>query len=181
MKRLLLALAVVFSFSVMSAASDDDTITLKANLSGLNEVDFQNGNTGPINTAATGSFKAVLSADGTSLNFTLTFDNLTSNILVSHIHFAPSKVSGGVMIFLCGGGGQPACPAATSATVTGTITAANVVGPTSQNVSPGDLATALRLIRAGSGYVNVHTVNFKAGEIRGQVHVRRGDGDRDDD
>jgi hypothetical protein len=32
------------------------------------------------------------------------------------------------MIFLCGGGGQPTCPQASSGTITGTITGTNVTG-----------------------------------------------------
>jgi CHRD domain len=78
------------------------------------------------------------------------------------------------MIFLCGGGGQPACPAATSGTITGTITAANVIGPTTQGITPGDLDSALEEVREGLAYANMHTTSFGGGEIRGQV--RRGDG-----
>ena len=77
------------------------------------------------------------------------------------------------MIFLCGGGGQPACPAATSGTITGMITAANVTGPTGQGIAVGDLTSALEAVREGNAYANMHTDNFKGGEIRGQV--RRGD------
>jgi hypothetical protein len=110
-----------------------------------------------------------ISSSGT-ISFTLTFSGLTSNILVSHLHFAPTKVAGGVMIFLCGGGNQPACPAAaTSGTVTGTITAANVTGPAAQNIAAGDLASALEAVGDGLSYANIHTTNFPGGEIRGQV------------
>ena len=84
------------------------------------------------------------------------------------------------MIFLCGGGGQPACPAATSGTFTGSITPANVTGPTAQGITPGDLASALRAIRQRAGYVNLHSVNFPGGEVRGQVIVHHGDDDRND-
>ncbi|TMG43298.1 MAG: CHRD domain-containing protein, partial [Chloroflexi bacterium] len=33
----------------------------------------------------------------------------------------------------------------------------------------GDFAGALRIIESGDAYVNVHTVNFPGGEIRGEV------------
>ena len=80
------------------------------------------------------------------------------------------------MIFLCGGGGQPDCPAATSGTITGTITTANVVGPTTQGIDVGDLDSALEAVRTGLSYVNMHTVNFGTGEIRGQVRGGSGQG-----
>ena len=59
-------------------------------------------------------------------------------------------------------------------TITGTITAANVTGPTTQGINIGDLDFALKAVRAGLGYVNMHTVNFGGGEIRGQVHSGNG-------
>jgi hypothetical protein len=78
------------------------------------------------------------------------------------------------MIFLCGGGNQPACPAATSGNITGTITAANVTGPTGQGIAPGDLDSALEAVRQGLSYANMHTTTFPGGEIRG--NVQRGGG-----
>lgn len=177
-KFVLLAFAVVFCFSVISAApvvratSDDDPLTLTARLKGDNEVP-------PINTPGTATFKATQNPDGT-FSFTMKFSGLRANLLVSHIHFAPKNVAGGVSIFLCGGDSQPACPAATSGTITGTFGAANVVGPTAQGIAAGDLASALEAIGDGLGYVNMHTTMFPGGEIRGQVRVHRGDDDRDD-
>jgi len=85
-----------------------------------------------------------------------------------------SKVAGGVMIFLCGGGNQPACPATTSGTITGTITAANVTGPSGQGITPGDLDSALEKVRNDLSYANMHTTMFPGGEIRG--NVQRGSG-----
>ena len=173
MKKLWLLAFCVLCFSLVAAASDDDkTITLKANLIGVNE-------TPPIASTATGSFKATSNPDGT-LNFTLTYSGLSTNPTQSHIHFGFPKVGGGVMIFLCGGGGQPACPAAMAGTVTGTFGPANVTGPAAQGVAAGDFMTAMRLVLHGAGYANLHSTTFPAGEIRGQVHVRFGDGDRDD-
>ena len=126
----------------------------------------------PINTAGAGAFQMEI---GDTITFSLTFSGLSSPLAVAHLHFAPTKVAGGVMIFLCGGGGQPACPAATSGTITGTITALNVTGPASQGIAAGDLDSALEAVRSGLSYANMHTTNFGGGEIRGQV--RRGGGD----
>jgi hypothetical protein len=149
---------------VVRADKDHDEVTLRATLRGANEVP-------PINTAATGRFAATIHEDGT-IDFTLTFANLSSNAIVSHIHFGQPNVAGGVMIFLCGGGNQPACPAAKSGTITGTISPANVTGPAGQGVTVGDLASGLRIIANGEGYANLHTTMFPGGEIRGQVRTR---------
>ena len=75
-----------------------------ASLGGENEVP-------PINTVGAGAFQMEI---GDTITFSLTFSELSSALTLAHLHFAPTKVSGGVMIFLCGGGGQPDCPAATS-------------------------------------------------------------------
>ena len=104
------------------------------------------------------------------ITFSLDFSDLSSTLTVAHLHFAPSKVAGGVMIFLCGGGNQSACPATTS----GTITAANVTGPGGQGIAAGDLDSALEAVHGNLSYANMHTTNFPGGEIRGQV--RRGAG-----
>lgn len=172
MKKLAFLVLAVLAFSIATVAHDDDDTILTASLRGANEVPA-------INSDGSATFRAVIHEDGT-ITFTETFKNLTSNAIFSHIHFGEIHVAGGVMIFLCGGDSQPACPAATSGSFSGTITAANVVGPTGQGVTAGDLASALRAIRQGAGYVNLHTVKFPGGEVRGQVVVHRGDEDRDD-
>jgi hypothetical protein len=144
-------------------AANAATEVFSANLIGDNEVP-------PNNTAGTATFHMEI---GSAITFSLTFSGLSTNLFVAHLHFAPTKVAGGVMIFLCGGGNQPACPAATSGAITGTITAANVTGPTAQGIDAGDLASALEAVREGAAYANMHTTKFPGGEIRGQVH--RGD------
>jgi hypothetical protein len=146
-------MAALAASVLVAPAAHSQTERFSAALSGAQEVP-------PINTV--------------SISFSLTFADLSSPLAVAHLHFAPSKVSGGVMIFLCGGGGQPDCPATTEGTITGTITAANVTGPAAQGIAPGDLDSALEAVRDGLSYANMHTANFGGGEIRGQV--RRGGG-----
>jgi hypothetical protein len=149
---------------IAGPASADGPEVFSASLLGDSEVP-------PINSTGTATFH--MEIKGTDITFSLKFSGLSSNLLVSHLHFAPTKVAGGVMIFLCGGGNQPTCPAATSGTISGTIAAANVTGPATQGIAAGDLASALEAVREGNAYANMHTDTFKGGEIRGQV--RRGD------
>jgi hypothetical protein len=79
-------------------------------------------------------------------------------------------VSGAVFVFFCGGGGKPACPAG-GGTVTGTVTAADVLAVDAQGIRAGNFMDLRRILLSGEGYVNVHTTNFPNGEIRGQLVV----------
>jgi hypothetical protein len=161
-----------------SADRRDRNITLRAELRGLNEVP-------PTSSPGRATLRATLDEDAQTITFTLDFRDLTTTPSAAHIHFGPTKVNGGVMVFFCGGGGKPACPAATSGTVTGTIAAADVVGPAAQGIQPGDFANVARAIRTGNSYANMHGTNFPAGEIRGKVVTfgashHDGDDDHDD-
>jgi len=74
-------------------------------------------------------------------------------------------------VFLCsnlgnGPAGTQACPP--SGTITGTITPANVIGPTGQGISAGEFDEVVAAIRNGTAYVNVHSTTFPVGEIRAQ-------------
>lgn len=130
-------------------------------------------------TTGRGSFRArVVSA--TQIDFTLRYRNLEdTNVPQAHIHIGSRHESGGISAWLCGGTTQPACPAGPTATVDGTIEAADITGPAGQGVEPGNFADLLRAMRKGESYANVHTSPRAAGgEIRGQI---RGKHDDDDD
>ena len=90
---------------------------------------------------------------------------------VSHIHFGKRGVNGGIMAFLCGGGGQDACPATTSGTFSGTILPANVQAIANQGTTAGILDELIAAMRSGRAYVNIHNDTFMPGEIRGRIRA----------
>ena len=173
-KRIAAVGACVFALAGGSIAlagvgkNKDDDNSFSAHLIGFNEV--------PANNTA-GHADLTFTMTSTQITFRLVYADLSGPPGAAHIHVGQKNVNGNVAVFFCGGGGQAACPATTSGTVTGTITAANVVGPTSQGFNVGDLAAVERAINAGVTYANIHTAKFLNGEIRGQVRRGGGNGD----
>ncbi len=194
MKTLLRATAlatVVSCFAVPSTIRAAGPISFKTHLIGVNEVP-------PNATRGTGELKATISADRQSITYTLTYSNLEgtnpviggNRLLFAHFHLGLGRETGGVMVFLCDNkglapAGVPACPddGTGSGTVSGTITAADVVGPKPQGIvtegTGGATETAadafgevLKAIEEGASYTNVHTQTFPGGEIRGQNRHR---------
>jgi CHRD domain len=139
----------------------------RANMIGFQEVPALN---------TTGHGRLQLSLTESQLTFRLDYSELSGPPLAAHIHVGQRHVNGGVSVFFCGGGGKPACPNSSSGTVSGTITAEDVLGPTAQGFEAGDLAALERAIRAGVTYANMHTLKFPGGEIRGQIRPGRGHG-----
>ena len=156
----LVAFAAVLIGLPAVALGRDDSENFSARLIRFNEVPS-------INTEGNATLTLKLNAN--SIDFTLTFHNLSMAPLFAHIHFGQARTNGAVVVFFCGGGGKPACPSTTSGAVTGTITPANVLAVPAQGIKAGDLASVERAIRAGAAYANMHTSNFPTGEIRGQI------------
>ena len=51
---------------------------------------------------------------------------------------------------------------------------------TGQGLSAGDFDAAVEVLRAGAGYVNVHSSDNPGGELRGQIRRSRGGSDSGD-
>lgn len=140
-----------------------------------------------LSTPASGTLDVEISKSGDSLDYTLSYQGLATNILFSHIHLGRPAINGGVMAFLCTNNAPPAgvpipppCPQG-SGTVTGTLTAADIVGTASaQGVAAGEFQEFVRAVRAEAAYGNLHTSAFTTGEIRGQITFPRADSINDD-
>jgi len=131
-----------------------------------------------INSAGSGEFEATIQNNGTEIAYTLTYTVLSSPVTQAHIHFGRPAISGQIVLFLCTNLTPPAgvptpqpCPTS-AGTVTGTLTAADVIARPTQGIDAGaaGFAEMLDAIRAGAAYANVHTMTFPSGEIRGRLH-----------
>lgn len=159
------ALLVMAAMLPITATQADEKV-LKVELVSFQEVPA-------LSSSGSGEFRARISNDGSQIQYELTYDGMTDSPTQAHIHFGQKSVNGGISVFLCsnlGNGpvGTQACPAQPGV-ITGTITAADVIGPTGQGIAAGELAELVSAIRAGAAYVNVHTVAFPGGEIRSQL------------
>jgi hypothetical protein len=162
MKRstaVLLLIACLGLVAGSSAQATEHSRVFIAQLSGDQEVP-------PADTRATGQATFRLSKDGTEISYKLIVANI-ENVTQAHIHLAPTGVNGPVVAWLY----PPAPPAQlipgrfNGVLAEGTITEANLVGP----LAGQDLTDLIFAMRNGNTYVNVHTTQYPAGEVRGQI------------
>ncbi|MBV9544210.1 MAG: CHRD domain-containing protein, partial [Chloroflexi bacterium] len=95
--------AIVLVIGIPSVAlGDDDRRDFTAHFLGVNE-------TPSISTDATADLTVRIngSGDNARITYTLTFSGLRAPVTQAHIHFAQSKVAGGIMVFLCGTAASP--------------------------------------------------------------------------
>ena len=126
-----------------------------------------------LSTTGTGEFQAGIDSAAREITYSLSYAGLEGNVLQAHIHLGGRAQSGGISVFLCsnlgnGPAGTQACPAA-PATISGTITPTDVIGPGGQGITAGQFDELVAAMRADSTYVNVHSSLYPGGEIRAQL------------
>jgi CHRD domain len=176
LRSLVSAAFMVAPFLLLGASASATEFSAK--YSGFEEVGALNNETGAVFSPGKATLDLDLNRNARTITFKLTYSGLSASVTQSHIHFGKRHVPGGIMVWFCtnlnnGPPGTQTCPAA--GTVTGTITGANVVGPTAQHITAGDFDALVAALESDTVYGNIHTTAFPAGEIRGQV--RRGDDD----
>lgn len=136
------------------SARSEMKLNFTAQLAGENEVPA-------VETRARGVVTVKVSKDGSYLTYRLIVANI-DNIRMAHFHMAPAGSNGDVVAWLYG----PTDPTDTynGLLAEGMITKDEVIGPIA-----GDFNALLQAIRNGNIYVNVHTTDYPAGELRGQL------------
>jgi hypothetical protein len=176
MKRLGIVLLVGATILMMvpgarEVEADRGSRTLRADLHGFEEPPA-------VSSTGSGEFTAKISHDQTSFDYELSFEELEGTVTQSHIHLGQRSVNGGISVWLCGTdtnpgpAGTPGCGGPNAGAVKGTVTAANVIGPSGQGVAAGEFAELIKAIREGVTYANVHSTKHPGGEIRGQIKSR---------
>ena len=118
----------------------------------------------PVETNAHGVFIATLSSDGKSITFKLIVANM-ENVTMAHIHIGDSATNGPVVVFLF----HTETPVARQDGILsqGTFTASDFKGPLMGQA----FSALINAIMNGDAYVNVHSTQHPAGEIRGQIFI----------
>jgi hypothetical protein len=151
MRTPVLAAALAATAVAAVPATAAGPTTLKATLKGTTEVP-------KTPSKGTGSASFTISADGKSIKYTLSAKGLTGAPQAAHIHFGKTGVAGGIIFPL--------------ATKQFTVPRSGTLTSKSFTKAPGvsSFTAAIKAIRAGNTYVNIHTKKYPAGEIRGQIH-----------
>ena len=165
------ALAAILAGAIVARAAGP--FKGHADLAGYQEVPT-------LSTSASGTLDVEISKDGDSVAFTLSYQGI-ANVTQAHIHLGRPAVNGGIIVFLCTNLAAPsgvplpqACPLG-GGTVSGEVTAADVLTVGTQGIVAGDFDGFVDALRAEAGYGNVHSTTFPAGLIRGQVTFSRAD------
>ncbi len=144
-----------------------------------------------VSSVARGRFKATIDRANQTISYELSYEGLEGAVQQAHIHVGQRRANGGISVFLCGNPPfvppaefpqpQP-CPAS-PATITGVLTAANIIGPNGQGIAPSlngvnEFDELVEMIRDGLSYANVHSAKFMGGEARGQIQTDERHGKR---
>lgn len=185
MQKIMLGGAMIIA-TTLYALDADARSRLSADLSGAEEIVDTTVATDvslPVKGLVTGAYgdaKFTLSADRSTLSYTLNVSKTGSAVFMAHIHLGPPDRNGPVMLWLFGDPAHNPLPITLprndpafandgkgGGTVSGTLTATDLLAQPTLGVV--DFADAVANILQGNAYVNVHTVDNRPGEIRGQI------------
>jgi hypothetical protein len=149
--------AGVFALA-FALAPDASAQTLTANMNGGEETPI-------LNTGAVGTAEVIVDSQNQEVTVTLRVFNIPTPTTAGHIHIGPAGIAGPVVINF---------PDALVGR-TGDFAMTFRAGPNQFVARPAiginTMQDAIQAILNGNAYVNIHTQQFPAGEIRGQLAV----------
>lgn len=149
--------AGVFALA-FALAPDASAQTLTANMNGGEETPI-------LNTGAVGTAEVIVDAENQEVTVTLRVFNIPTPTTAGHIHIGAAGIAGPVVINF---------PEALVGR-TGDFAMSFRAGPNQFVARPAiginTMQDAIQAILNGNSYVNIHTQQFPAGEIRGQLAV----------
>jgi CHRD domain len=153
MKRPVVLVAMVIAALSLAGTAYANDLKFNAELTGDQERPT------PVQTEGEGEAK--FESDGTSIDFELKWQDLSSSAFAAHLHCGGPEEAGPVGVTLFAG------TMGAEGEVQGSFTA-----PDPGNACGWeDLADVLGAMATGDAYVNVHSTNHPGGEIRGHVTV----------
>lgn len=156
---LFVALALSLATAAFAGIREPATPWYDAALSGAEEVPH-------VRTEASGTVTFNLDEAAQTLEFRMKVRRL-DGMTAAHIHLGARGENGAAVALLAGPLSPPAGPSQ-SKIAYGVITPESLFGPLA-----GDWDGFVDALRHGELYVNVHTAEYPAGEIRGQISPRR--------
>lgn len=141
MKLFNMRLAALAAAVLVTAGANATIWTFLSNLSGANAVP-------PNGSQATGTSMGTYDDVTNIFMMDTSATGFSANVTAAHVHVAPVGVNGGVLFPL-----------------TGTTGSTSYISSDMETLSAGEEADFL----AGNFYVNIHSVEFPGGEVRGQL------------
>src|SRR3954451_18509814 len=152
MRRILL---VVLALSVAIAVpAFDATNKFSATLNGKNEAPATKS-------AGSGTASFVITKSGKAISYTINAKKLSGPVQAIHIHFGKKGKAGPVIL--------PICLKPCSLPKKGRLTKKDFA----KAAGVANFGGAVKDLRAGKTYVNIHTAKDPGGEIRGQIRPKK--------
>ena len=148
-KVLLLVLAALVAVAVPTAFAASSKY--KATLSGKSEEPTTNSK-------AKGSATFTVASNGKSIKYSIKASGLSGAVQAAHIHFGKPGKAGPVVVNIC--------PKPCTLPKSGTLTSKQFAKAPPQVKT---FADAVKALKKGQAYVNLHTKKYPAGEIRGNI------------
>lgn len=147
-----------FSLPVADLRTASQSHHFNATQSGAEEVP-------PVETRGRGTATFTLSSDGSELSYKLTTAGV-AGITQSHIHLGVMGTNGPVAVFLFGL--VPEGVTSNGVLAEGVITEEDLIARPDIGFG-ATMAELVAAMRTGGAYVNIHTLAWPGGEVRGQV------------